>query len=84
MVYAYVHICSTNDKIPVESLRPAQMLYDYVSLIEARKAGFGQSDVAREFPSSLRNNSRLIHFSDALALALPHVSIRTGFTGAYE
>ncbi|CAE7381270.1 unnamed protein product, partial [Symbiodinium pilosum] len=34
------------------------------------KAGFGQSDVAREFPSSLRNNSRLIHFSDALALAL--------------
>ncbi|CAE7560783.1 unnamed protein product [Symbiodinium natans] len=47
----------------------------------AQKAGFGQSDVSREFPPSLRNNSRLIHFSDALALALyrrlvPHLAHR--------
>eukprot|EP00439_Symbiodinium_sp_Y106_P018556 s2324_g2.t1 len=34
------------------------------------RSGFGHSDVSREFPASLRNNSRLIHFSDALALAL--------------
>ncbi|CAJ1445940.1 unnamed protein product [Effrenium voratum] len=36
----------------------------------ARARGFDQSDVAREFPSYMRNNSRLIHFSDALAGAL--------------
>ncbi|CAE7250436.1 unnamed protein product [Symbiodinium sp. CCMP2592] len=36
----------------------------------AQRSGFGHSDVSREFPASLRNNSRLIHFSDALALAL--------------
>mmetsp|Transcript_45260 Transcript_45260/g.105617 ORF Transcript_45260/g.105617 Transcript_45260/m.105617 type:complete len:1013 (-) Transcript_45260:29-3067(-) len=46
-----------------------------------RRVGFGQSDVAREFPSSLRNNSRLIHFSEALASALyrrlaPHLAHR--------
>ena len=36
----------------------------------AQRSGFGHSDVSQEFPASLRNNSRLIHFSDALALAL--------------
>eukprot|EP00931_Biecheleriopsis_adriatica_P006356 TRINITY_DN10776_c1_g1_i1.p1 TRINITY_DN10776_c1_g1~~TRINITY_DN10776_c1_g1_i1.p1 ORF type:complete len:1010 (-),score=192.13 TRINITY_DN10776_c1_g1_i1:50-3079(-) len=47
----------------------------------AEDHGFHCSDVAREFPSEVRNNSRLIHFSDALAAALwqrlaPHLAHR--------
>lgn len=36
----------------------------------AAGTGFLASDVAREFPAEVRNNSRLVHFSDALAAAL--------------
>jgi hypothetical protein len=34
--------------------------------------GFAASDVRREFPEALRNNARLVHFSEALAAAVPH------------
>lgn len=40
----------------------------YVQAAESH--GFHDSDVSREFPSDVRSNSRLIHFSDALAGAL--------------
>ncbi|CAE8624587.1 unnamed protein product, partial [Polarella glacialis] len=51
----------------------------YVASAEA--SGFRGSDVQREFPSELRNNSRLVHYSDALAAALwrrlaPHLAHR--------
>jgi len=36
----------------------------------AQAAGFHNDDVKREFPSHMRNNSRLIHFSNVLAAAL--------------
>jgi len=36
----------------------------------AARVGFAASDVAAEFPRDLRNNARLVHFSDALADAL--------------
>jgi len=36
----------------------------------AEASGFKESDVNQEFPAEMRNNSRLIHFSDALASAL--------------
>mmetsp|Transcript_70468 Transcript_70468/g.177675 ORF Transcript_70468/g.177675 Transcript_70468/m.177675 type:complete len:1007 (-) Transcript_70468:99-3119(-) len=36
----------------------------------AETSGFHDSDVGQEFPEHLRNNSRLIHFSSALATAL--------------
>lgn len=42
----------------------------YVSSAEA--TGFKGSDVAREFPSEVRNNSRLVHFSDELSASLWH------------
>jgi len=46
--------------------------------------GFEESDIEREFPSDVRNNSRLIHFSDTLAAALwrrlaPHLLHRDIF-----
>ena len=36
----------------------------------AQRVGFRQSDVAREFTPQLRNNARLVHFSEGLASAL--------------
>eukprot|EP00443_Scrippsiella_acuminata_P049613 CAMPEP_0115395148 /NCGR_PEP_ID=MMETSP0271-20121206/12635_1 /TAXON_ID=71861 /ORGANISM="Scrippsiella trochoidea, Strain CCMP3099" /LENGTH=1028 /DNA_ID=CAMNT_0002818847 /DNA_START=9 /DNA_END=3092 /DNA_ORIENTATION=- len=41
----------------------------YVTSAEA-SGGFHASDVQHEFPETLRNNSRLVHFSKALAAAL--------------
>jgi len=38
----------------------------------ASAVGFAASDVRREFPEALRNNARLVHFSEALAAAVPH------------
>ena len=40
----------------------------------ASAAGFAASDVRREFPEAMRNNARLVHFSEALAAAVPHGS----------
>lgn len=36
----------------------------------ASAVGFAASDVRREFPEALRNNARLVHFSEALAAAV--------------
>ncbi|CAK9050337.1 unnamed protein product [Durusdinium trenchii] len=50
----------------------------------AQRVGFRQSDVAREFTPQLRNNARLVHFSEGLASALyrrllPHLRHRDLF-----
>eukprot|EP00438_Fugacium_kawagutii_P016891 Skav219042 [mRNA] locus=scaffold2272:23264:26293:+ [translate_table: standard] len=50
----------------------------------AARSGFAGSDVGREFPAELRNNARLVHFSDALAAALSHGAWSEGRNGAVK
>jgi len=52
----------------VHGLLCADEACSYTSAADA--SGFKDSDVGREFTAEMRNNSRLIHFSEALASAL--------------